>query len=52
VWIRDLGAQQPLPFVTRSDDRSYELVFTGVQQNGASGYVLLPRSVPPASSAN
>jgi predicted nuclease with TOPRIM domain len=52
VWIRDLGAQQPLPFVSRSDDRSYALVFTGVQQNGASGYMLVPHSLPPTSSAN
>jgi predicted nucleic acid-binding Zn-ribbon protein len=52
VPIRNLGALQPLPFLTRSDDRSYELVFTGVKKNGATGYVLVPHSNQPASSAN
>jgi DNA repair exonuclease SbcCD ATPase subunit len=52
VWIRHLAAKQPLPFVTRSDDRGCELVFTGVQKNGATGYVLLPHSNRPVSSAN
>jgi predicted nucleic acid-binding Zn-ribbon protein len=51
VWIRNLGAKQPLPFVTRSDDRSYELVFTGIQKNGATGYVLVPHSNQPVSPA-
>jgi hypothetical protein len=44
VWIRGLAAQQALTFVTRSDKRSHELVFTGVQDNGATGYLLVPRS--------
>jgi hypothetical protein len=44
VWIRGLAAQQALTFVTRSDNRTHELVFTAVRQNGAAGYVLLPTS--------
>jgi predicted nucleic acid-binding Zn-ribbon protein len=51
IWIRDLGAQHVMTFVTRSDDRAYELVFTGVQQNGATGYVLVPHHQT-ISSAN
>jgi uncharacterized phage infection (PIP) family protein YhgE len=42
VWIRGLGAQEALTFATRSDNRTHELVFTAIQPNGASGYVLLP----------
>jgi chromosome segregation ATPase len=53
VWIRGLGAQQALTFLNRSDNRTYDLVFTGVQDNGATGYLLLPRSPrTPVSSAN
>lgn len=53
MWIHSLGAQQALTFVPRSEDRTCELVFTGVQQNGATGYLLLPRSAQsPLSSAN
>jgi len=52
VPIRDLGALQPLRFLIRSDDRSYELVFTGVRKNGATGYLLVPHSNQPAPSAN
>jgi predicted nucleic acid-binding Zn-ribbon protein len=42
VWIRGLGAQEALTFATRSDSRTHELVFTAIQPNGVSGYVLLP----------
>lgn len=52
VPIRNLGTLQPFPFLTRSDDRSYELVFTGVKKNGATGYVLVPHSNQPVSPAN
>jgi chromosome segregation ATPase len=44
VWIHALGVQQALLFVTRSDNRNHELVFTGIQDDGATGYLLLPRS--------
>jgi predicted nuclease with TOPRIM domain len=44
VWIRSLPAEQALTFVTRSDNRTHELVFTAINPNGASGYVLLPTS--------
>ena len=52
VPIRNLGTLQLFPFLTRSDDRSYELVFTGVKKNGATGYVLVPHSNQPVSPAN
>ena len=53
VWIRGLNAQQALTFVTRSDNRTHELVFTGIQDSGATGYLLLPRSPrTPVASAN
>jgi predicted nucleic acid-binding Zn-ribbon protein len=53
VWIRGLAAGEALTFVTRSDSRTHELVFSGVRENGATGYVLLPRSAAsPLSSAN
>jgi peptidoglycan hydrolase CwlO-like protein len=53
VWIRSLGAQQALTFVTRSDNRTHELVFTAIQDSGVTGYLLLPRSPrTPAASAN
>lgn len=42
VWIHGLGAQHALTFVTRSDNRTHELVFTGIQGTGATGYLLLP----------
>jgi hypothetical protein len=51
VWIHGLAAQQALTFVTRSDNRSHELVITGVQDNGATGYLLVPRS-PRTSAAS
>jgi hypothetical protein len=44
VWIHELSTQQALLFVTRSDNRTHELVFTGIQDSGATGYLLLPRS--------
>jgi hypothetical protein len=44
IWIRGLGAQEALTFVTRADNRTHELVFTAVQQNGVAGYVLRPTS--------
>jgi peptidoglycan hydrolase CwlO-like protein len=52
VPIRNLAALQPFPFLTRSDNRSYELVFTGVKKNGATGYVLVPHPNQPVSPAN
>jgi peptidoglycan hydrolase CwlO-like protein len=44
IWIHGQAVQQALTFVTRSDNRTHELVFTGIQDNGATGYLLLPRS--------
>ncbi len=50
LWIRGLGLQQALTFVTRADDRTHELVFTRVDPTGATGYVLLPMTPSPAAS--
>ncbi len=53
LWIRGLGSQEAFPFVTRSDNRTHELVFTQIQETGAAGYLLLPTpmgSSPVASS--
>ena len=52
MWIRGLGLQQALTFVTRADDRTHELVFTRVDPTGATGYVLLPMTPSSASSSN
>ena len=52
MWIRGLGLQQALTFVTRADDRTHELVFTRVDPTGATGYVLLPMGPSSASSSN
>ena len=52
VWIHGLPAQQALPFMTKSDNRTRELVFTGIKENGVSGYVLLPNSTNPVLSSN
>ena len=49
VWIRALPAQEAVTFVTRNDNRTHELVFTTIQPNGVSGYVLLPASNSPSS---
>jgi len=50
LWIRGLGLQQALTFVTRADDRTHELVFTRVDPTGATGYVLLPMTPSPTAS--
>lgn len=52
VWIHSLPAQQAMTFVTQSDNRTHQLVFTGVQQHGATGYLLLPHSSRAVVTAN
>ena len=53
VWIRQLGAERAFPFFIRSDNRAYQLVFTSVLKNGATGYVLVPHaSQTPVTSAD
>jgi predicted nucleic acid-binding Zn-ribbon protein len=54
LWMHGLGAQEAFTFVTRSDNRTHELVFTGVQQDRATGYALLPMATngAPALVAN
>jgi hypothetical protein len=43
VWLRDASVQRPIPFVTLGDERTFHLVFTGVKDGTATGYLLLPR---------
>jgi len=53
VWIRGLGVQRALTFIPTRENRTHELVFTGVQEKGVSGYLLLPRSTAaPTAIAN
>jgi CII-binding regulator of phage lambda lysogenization HflD len=49
VWLREAGVQHPIPFVTQGDERTFHLVFTGVKDGTATGYLLLPR--PPLNTA-
>jgi predicted nucleic acid-binding Zn-ribbon protein len=46
VWIHEHGIQQPLSFVTRSENRGHELVFTRVTRSGVAGYMLVPGNGP------
>lgn len=52
LWIRGLGLQEPFPFVTRADSRTHELIFTGIQESDATGYLLLPTSMSPSPAAS
>lgn len=42
LWIEDQGAQEPLVFRQKQGGEPYELVVTGVDKHGATGYLLLP----------
>lgn len=42
VWLRNAGAQHPIPFSTRGDNRGYELVITRVGDGSTTGYLLAP----------
>ena len=52
LWIRGLGLQETFPFATRADNRTHELVFTGIQERDATGYLLLPTSMSPSTAAS
>jgi chromosome segregation ATPase len=44
VWLRDAGAQHPIPFASKKDDRAYQLVFTKVSSHSVVGYLLVPKT--------
>ena len=48
VWLSGTGAQHPIAFSSRGDDRASQLVFTRIEDRSAAGYVLVP--VVPAST--
>ena len=52
LWIRGLGLQETFSFVTRADSRTHELIFTGIQESDATGYLLLPTSMSPSPAAS
>jgi predicted RNase H-like nuclease (RuvC/YqgF family) len=44
VWLKEAGAQSPIPFASRGEERAYQLVFTRIGNGTASGYLLVPTS--------
>lgn len=42
VWLRNESAQNPIGFSSREDARTYQIVFTQVGHDKASGYILVP----------
>ena len=42
VWLTGAGAQNPIPFSSRGDDRASQLVFTRIADHSAAGYVMVP----------
>jgi hypothetical protein len=42
VWLRDQSMQHPVAFASRQDERSYQLVFTQIQNTSVAGYLLVP----------
>ena len=49
VWLDDANAQQPIPFASVGEERSYQLIFTRIEDGGAAGYLLIPDA--PVSTA-
>ncbi len=47
VWVRSQGAQQPVVFYSKLDNRPHELVVTQVTKKAVIGYLLVPRNIPP-----
>jgi hypothetical protein len=43
LWVSRQKIQEPLLFYTQQDDRVHELVLTRVADNGALGYLIVPR---------
>ena len=42
LWVRDQGVSQPVIFYGREKGRQYQLILTGIRENSATGYLLLP----------
>jgi predicted nucleic acid-binding Zn-ribbon protein len=42
VWLHDENAQQPIALASVGEERPYQLVFTRVADNSATGYMLVP----------
>ncbi len=42
LWLRNQGAQQPVTFYQKHDNRPVQLVLTQVAKNSVAGYVLMP----------
>lgn len=42
LWLRNIGAQQAVPFYSKEAERPYDLVVTRVNHDGILGYLLLP----------
>lgn len=42
LWLRNVGAQQAVPFYSKEAERPYDLVVTRVNHDGILGYLLLP----------
>jgi hypothetical protein len=49
VWLHGANAQQPIPFASGNEQRAYQLIFTRVGDNAATGYLLMPGT--PVSTA-
>ena len=52
VWLRGESAQHPIDFSSRADARAYQLVFTQIGRNSATGYVLVPTTATASDAAN
>ncbi|HEV2492760.1 MAG TPA: hypothetical protein VG204_06765 [Terriglobia bacterium] len=46
LWLRNVGAQQAVPFYSKEAARPYDLVVTNVNRDGILGYLLLPAGGP------
>ena len=42
VWLHDANAQQPIPIASVGEERPYQLIFTRIENSGATGYLLVP----------
>ena len=50
LWVRDQGVAQPVVFYDRQRARQYQLIVTGLHQDSATGYLLLPSTDAELSS--
>ena len=45
VWLRNQSAEKVVTFATKRDARNRGLVFTRIEKQGVSGYVLIPATI-------